>query len=70
MLLMVEKGIRGGICHTIHWYVKVNTKYMKDYDKNKESSNLKYWDINKLCGWAMSQKLLVNKFEWIEDSSQ
>ena len=37
MFLMVEKGIRGGICHTIHQYTKANNKYMKDYDKNKES---------------------------------
>ena len=38
MLLMVQKLIRGGICHAIHWYAKANHKYMKDYDKNKESS--------------------------------
>ena len=44
-LLMVEKGIRGGICNTIHRYSKANNKYMKDYDKNKESSYLKYWDV-------------------------
>ena len=43
---------------------------MKDYDKNKESSYLKYWDANNLYGWAMSQKLEVNKFEWIKDVSQ
>ena len=36
MLLMVEKGSRGGICHTIHRYAKANNKYMKDYDKKKE----------------------------------
>ena len=47
MLLMVEKGIRGGICHSIYRYAKANNKYMKDYDKNKESSYLKYWDVNK-----------------------
>ena len=35
LLLMVEKGIRGGICHAIHRYVKANNKYMKDYDKSK-----------------------------------
>ena len=37
MLLMVKKGIRGGICHAIHRYAKANNKYMKDYDKHKES---------------------------------
>ena len=35
MLLMVEKGIRGGICHAIHrYFAKANNKYMKNYDKN------------------------------------
>ena len=38
MLLMVEEGIRGGICHTIYWYVKAYNKYMKNYDKNKVPS--------------------------------
>ena len=37
MSLMVEKGIRGGICYSIYRYAKANNKYMKDYDKNKES---------------------------------
>ena len=36
MLLMVEEGIRGGICHSIYWYAKTNNKYIKDYDKNKK----------------------------------
>ena len=43
---------------------------MKDYDKNKESSYLKYWDVNNLYGWPMSQKFPVNKFEWREEASQ
>ena len=50
MLLMVEKVIRGGICHAIYRYAKANNKYVKDYDKNKESSYLKYWDVNYLYG--------------------
>ena len=70
MLLTVEKGIRGGICHSIYWYAKGNNKYMKDYDKNKESSYLQYWDVNNSYGWAMLQKLPVKNFEWIEDTSQ
>ena len=48
MLLMVEKVIRGGIYNAIHQYTKDNNKYMKDYDKNKESFHLKYWDVNNL----------------------
>ena len=68
MLLMVEKGIRGRICHAIHQYAKANKKYMKDYDKNKELSYLKYWDVNNLYSRAMSQKLPVNNFELIEDT--
>ena len=70
MLLIVEKGIRGGICNLIRRYAKANNKYMKDYDKNKESSYLKYWDGNNLYGWVMSQKLPVNNFKWIEKTSQ
>ena len=50
MLLMVEKCIRGGMCHSIHRYPKANDKYMKDYDENKESSYLKYSDVNNLYG--------------------
>ena len=38
MLLMVEKGIRGGICHSIHRYAKANNKYMQSYNGNEESS--------------------------------
>ena len=65
-LLMVEKGIRRGICHAIYRYTKANNKCIKDYDKNKESSYLKYWDINNLYRWAMWQKLAVNGFKWVE----
>ena len=43
---------------------------MKGYDKNKESLSLKYWDVSNLYCWAVSQKLSVNNFEWIEEVSQ
>ena len=43
---------------------------MKDYDENKESSYLKYWDVDNLYGWAMLRKLPVNNLGWIKDTSQ
>ena len=70
MLLMVEKGIPGGIFHVIYRFAKANNKYMKVYDKNKELLYLNYWDVNNLYCCAMSQKLPVNNFEWIEETSQ
>ena len=70
LLLMVEKRIRGVICDAFYRYAKANNKYMKDYDQNKESPNLKYWDVNNLYGRAMPQKLPSNKFERTEDTSQ
>ena len=62
MLLMIEKGITGGICHYIHRDAEANTKYMKHYDKKKESSYIQYWDVNNLCNWVMSHKLPVNTY--------
>ena len=44
MLLMVEQGIIGGICHSIYQYAKATNNYMKDYDKNKGLSFIQYWD--------------------------
>ena len=70
MLLMVEKGIRGGICQAIHRHAKVNNKYMKNYDKDNSSSYLAYLDVNNSYGWAMSQKLPVNGFKWVEKLSR
>ena len=70
MLLTVEKGIRGVICHSIHRYEKANNKYLKNYDKDMKSSYLEYWDANNLYGWVVSHKLPVNGFEWIEELSQ
>ena len=64
MLLMVEKGIRCGICHVMHEHEKSNNKYMKKYNKDEEESFLEYLDANNLYGWAMSQKLPVDCFKW------
>ena len=70
MLLMVEKGIKGGICHAIYRYAKANDKYIKKYDKNEKSSFLEYLDANSLYNWAMSQPLAVDGFDWVKNLSK
>ena len=66
---MIEEGIRGGICHAVHRYAKANKEYLKNYDKSKESSYIQYLDANNLYGAAMSEKLPVNGFKWVNDIS-
>ena len=66
MLLMVEEGIRGGICHSIHRYAKANNKYMKNYNNNEESPYIQYLDAINLYGWAISKNLPVNGFKWLD----
>ena len=67
MLLMVEKGIRGGICHAIHRYAKANvTTTWKILMKMKKLC-ISTIDINNLYGWAMLQILFVGGFEWVEN---
>ena len=70
MLLMVEKGIRSGICQATHRYPKANNKYMNNYDKKIDSSYIEYLDVNNLYGWAMSQKLPINGLEWVKNLSK
>ena len=70
MLLMVEEGIRGGMCHAVHRYAKANNKYIKNYGEKEESSSLEYLDANNLYGWAMCQKLPVGGFKWVKNMSK
>ena len=60
LLLLVKKEIRGGICHSLQRCAKVNNKYMKNDNTDKESSYIQYLDANNLYGWAMSKKLPTN----------
>ena len=64
-LLMVEKGIRGGISIISNRYGEANNKYMKDYNKKEINKYLMYLDANNLYGWAMSLKLPVHSFKWM-----
>ena len=63
MHLFIEKGMRGGFTYIAKRYCKANNKYVKGYDKNKDSTFIMYWDVNNLYGWAMTQYLPYGDFE-------
>ena len=69
MLMMFERGIRGGITHISKRYSEANNKYMKKYNPSKKSKFIQYLDANNLYGWAMSQNLPTHGFKWIKDLS-
>ena len=69
MFLTYEKGIWDGISNKVHSYAEANNKYMKNYDKNKESPFLIYADANNLYGWTMSKKLPVDGLKWVDNLS-
>ena len=65
MLLMFEKGIRGGISIISNRYGEANNKYMKGFNRKKLSKFLMYLDANNLYGGAMSMKLPTHGFKWL-----
>ena len=67
MLMMIEKGIRGGITHISKRYAEANNKYMKSYNPDEESTFIQYLDANNLYGWAMSQSLPTHGFKWMRN---
>ena len=67
MLMMFERGIRGGITHISKRYAEANNKYMKTYDPQKTSTYIQYLDANNLYGWAMSQPLPTHGFKWVDN---
>ena len=68
MLLMFEKGIRGGITQAVCRYAKANNKYMGElYKPDDEISYLQYLDANNLYGWAMSEALPTHGFKWVKN---
>ena len=66
MLLMFERGIRGGITQVVKRYAKANNKYMNDYDRKEPSRYLQYLDANNLYRWVMSQPLPAGGFKWVD----
>ena len=67
MHLFIEKGMPGGISYIAKRYCKANNKYIKCHDKNKDSTFIMYWDVNNLYGWAMTQYLPYDNFEWMSE---
>ena len=67
MLMMFERGIRGGITHISKRYAEANNKYMKNYNPDVESKFIQYLDANNLYGWAMSQNLPTHGFKWMKN---
>ena len=67
MLMMIERGIRGGITHISKRYAEANNKYMKDYNPNLKSTFIQYLDANNLYGWAMSQNLPTHGLKWMSN---
>ena len=64
MLLMIEEGIRRGMCQSVHRYAKANNKYMKNYHKNIDSSYLTYLEtICKQFVWMGNVSKITSK--WI-----
>ena len=55
------------MCHVIKRFAKANYKCVKDYNLSKKLSYFQYLDPNNVYGWAMSQKLPVNNFKWVQD---
>ena len=67
MVLLFDKGIRGGISQAVQRYASANNKYMLKYKSKAPSTYLMYVDANNLYGWAMSKNLPIDSFEWIND---
>ena len=67
MLLMFERGIRGGITQSVHKWAIANNPYMGcEYDPLRPTNYLQYLDTNNLYGWAMSQPLPTGEFKWVD----
>ena len=65
--LFIAKGTMGGVSYIAKRYAKANDKYMKDYNPEEPSTFITYLDKNNLYGWAMSEYLPYEKFEWVKN---
>ena len=64
MVLMTEKGIRGGLTQVVKKHAVANNKYLPNCDSTKKVTHLQYLDANNLYGYAMNKKLPLDSYEW------
>ena len=64
--LLIEKELRGGISYNAKRYAKANNKYINDNNPKKPSAFTSYLDMNNLYGWAMSEHLPYEGFQWLK----
>lgn len=70
-LMFIERALRGGICQCSHRYCKANNKYIEDeYEPDKPSNYLMYFDVNNLYGWAMAEALPISNYSWYGDDNE
>ena len=67
MLMMVERGIRGGVSMISTRYGKANNPYMNNYDPDQPIKYISYLDANNLYGWAMCKPLPTHGFKWMTE---
>ena len=68
--LFIEKELIGLISYSAKRYAKANNKYVNDYDLKKPSKFISYFDMNNLYGWAMSEYLPDEEFEWLKNDDE
>ena len=64
MVVMVEKGVRGGLTQVVKRHAVANHKYLPSYGSTKKSVFLQNLDAKNLYGYAMSQKVPLDGYEW------
>jgi hypothetical protein len=66
MVLMIEKGIRGGISCAMSRHAIANNQQAENYDPTKPTSYITYLDVNNLYGYALNDVMPMKHFQWVD----